>query len=135
MLRKIAVVMLLAPTIVCAANLSQGDKNQQQPEYYYEKPVNIKGTLVRELIGFPSLRPDDLFSVSSSNGDPDSLEPNEFGVGATQLVITEDALWDKFEGLKGKRAIVNCRLYHADNINHKTPVLCLVNSISPVKAK
>jgi hypothetical protein len=134
MLRKIAAVLFIAPAIACAATPSQGDK-VQQPSYLYGKSVNIKGTLKRELIGFPSLRPDDLFSVSSSNGDPDGLEPDEFGVGAMQLVITKDALWDKFEGLKGKKAVVNCNLYHAVTIYHHTPVMCSVNSISPVKTK
>ncbi|CDH26411.1 DUF4431 domain-containing protein [Xenorhabdus bovienii] len=133
MLRKIAAVLFIAPVIACEANLSQND--QGQPEYYYEKPVNIKGTLVRELIGFPSLRPDDLFSVSSSDGDPEGLEPREFGVGAMQLVISEKDLWKKFESLKGKKAIVNCSLYHAVTIYHHTPVMCSVNSISPAKIK
>lgn len=105
------------------------DSDSDGNELYYGKRVNISGVINRESAGFPSLRPDNILSVSSIDGNSEGLEPSEYGVGVIQLVISSDKIWDKFEKNKGSKAIVLCNLYHAHTIHHKTPVLCTVEDI------
>lgn len=104
-------------------------ENNKDDELFYGKQATITGIIDRESSGFPSLRPDNIISVSSIDGDKDGLEPSEYGVGVMQLVISGDGMWSKFEKNKGNRAAVLCNLYHAHTIHHKTPVLCSVNDI------
>lgn len=105
------------------------DNDSDNHELYYGKSVNITGTLNRESAGFPSLRPDDILSVSSADGDSEGLEPSEYGVGVMQLVISGDDMWNKFEKNKGDKSTVLCNLYHSHTMHHKTPVLCTVEDI------
>lgn len=99
-------------------------------EIYYNEPAKIYGTIDREVAGFPSIRPVNIISASSRDADPDGLNQPEFGVGIMQLVFMNDAMWDKFEKAKGKKATVTCSAYHADNAHHMTPVLCEVSDIT-----
>lgn len=103
--------------------------------YFYGNNVNLTGILVRESSGFPSLRLDDVISVSSKGGSNDADESPEYGVAVTQLAMSNDQQWKVFEGGKGKRALVTCNLYHAHTAHHKTPVVCSVVGLMTIANK
>ncbi|PHM39264.1 hypothetical protein Xmau_02868 [Xenorhabdus mauleonii] len=131
MLTKIIALLFLFFTLTAnAANKSTGDENR----YLYGIPVKIEGTLTKESAGFPSLRLNDLISVFPQEGDEIGGDNTpEFGVAVMQLVMSDDAQWNIFEEFKGQNAIVTCGLYHSHTAHHKTPVLCSVMDISPIK--
>ncbi|CAG9418743.1 TPA: DUF4431 domain-containing protein [Providencia alcalifaciens] len=108
---------------------SVADEEKGLQGIYYEEPVEIYGTIDREVAGFPSIRPVNIISATSNSGNVDGLEPPEFGIGIMQLVISKSDMWDKFEKAKGKKGFVTCKAYHADNAHHMTPVLCEVGNI------
>ncbi|MDE9479396.1 DUF4431 domain-containing protein [Xenorhabdus bovienii] len=113
-----------------AANKSTNSENR----YLYGIPVKIKGTLTKESAGFPSLRLNDLISVFPQEGDEIGGDNTpEFGVAVMQLAMSDDAQWDIFEKFKRRDAVVTCGLYHSHTAHHKTPVLCSVMDISPIK--
>lgn len=98
----------------------------------YDKPVTLAGVLNSstgespdgKAVQFPSLRLSKPITVESS--DPGETEKN---VTLIQLVLKPD-LMQKYKALKGKSAKVNCSLFHSDNGNHYTKVLCEVSAIS-----
>ncbi|CDL85418.1 DUF4431 domain-containing protein [Xenorhabdus szentirmaii] len=113
-----------------AANKLIGNENS----YLYGTPVKIKGTLTKESVGFPSLRLNDLISVFPQEGDEVGGDNTpEFGVAVMQLAMSDDSQWNIFEKFKGQNAVVTCGLYHSHTAHHKTPVLCSVMDISPIK--
>lgn len=105
--------------------------------YYYGSSVKIKGTLTRESKasgGYPSIRTDDVISVSSRTPDEaESDEPGEWGVAVMQLAMTDKSQWRYFENNINSKAWVTCNLYHAHTGHHYTPVMCLVENIDPAK--
>lgn len=102
--------------------------------YYYGSSVKIKGILKRELGGFPSIRTDDIISVSSKTPDEAEFdEPREWGVAVMQLAMTDKAQWRYFEKNINTKVLVTCNLYHAHTGHHFTPVMCLVENIEPAK--
>ncbi|MDC9598725.1 DUF4431 domain-containing protein [Xenorhabdus anantnagensis] len=114
-----------------AATRGEGEKVNNT--YFYNTSVKFKGTLNREFDGFPSLRLDNLISISPSDDVYDDMEPLEYGIAVMQLAISGKEQWDIFEKSKGKKALVTCNVYHAHTIHHKTPVMCLVEEITPQK--
>ena len=66
---------------------SVADEEKGLQGIYYEEPVEIYGTIDREVAGFPSIRPVNIISATSNSGKVNGLEPPEFGIGIMQLNI------------------------------------------------
>ncbi|MBE8596868.1 DUF4431 domain-containing protein [Xenorhabdus sp. BG5] len=118
-----------------AAN-KQTQEYKTSDTYFYATPVKIRGVLNKESAGFPSLRLDDLISVFPRDGDEVGGDNSpEFGVAVIQLAMSDDTQWNLFEEFKGQKAEVVCNLYHSHTAHHKTPVVCSVGKIIPIKVK
>ncbi|KMN32064.1 hypothetical protein VI26_17980 [Chromobacterium sp. LK1] len=108
----------------------------------YGKMTGLVGTLVdqkgmdcctngkEKMITFPALKLDMPINVSPANNqDPDMDEMPEQGIKLMQLVLKDRDQWQAFKRWKGKRARVQCALFHATTGHHLTPVLCDVSDI------
>lgn len=117
-----------------AANQPIDEQDVSGTNFYYGSSAKIQGTLKRESGGFPSIRTDDIISVSSKTPDEaESDEPGEWGVAVMQLAMTDKSQWRYFEKNMNTKALVTCNLYHAHTGHHFTPVMCLVENIEPAK--
>lgn len=108
-------------------------EENQVKTYYYGEPVELQGFMLNERAGFPSLRLVDIISVTTRNGADEPDAQAAFGVGVTQLVMSNEKMWSIFNDNQGKAVTVTCNLFSAHTIHHKTPVLCSVINIKVEK--
>ncbi|OBU13008.1 DUF4431 domain-containing protein [Morganella psychrotolerans] len=108
-------------------------EDSQVKAYYYGEPVELQGFMLNERSGFPSLRLADIISVTTRNGVDEPDAQTAFGVGVTQLVMSDEKWWSIFNKNQGKVVTVTCNLFSAHTIHHKTPVLCSVINIKVEK--
>lgn len=119
-------LMLLATMMVTLANHAWGME--------YERPVTLVGVLKSskgetpdgKSVQFPSLQ---LVSPITVTAKPGSDDVTEKGVVLIQLALSEPLMM-RYRSLKNKKAQVVCSLFHSDNGNHYTNVLCDASSIN-----
>ncbi len=109
----------------------------------YDRPVGIVGTLTERRgvdcctygkqseVSYPAVELDRPIDVELAAGaPPDETAVTEVGVTLIHLVIAKKEHWAAFRARIGKRARVQCSLFHAHTGHHQTPVLCEVRGIS-----
>lgn len=116
-----------------AANHPINEQDVSGKNYYYGSSIKLRGTIKVESDGFPSIRTDDIISVSSKDPEPENGEPDEWGIAVMQLAASGNGQYNELIKNKDKKAIITCNLYHAHTIHHKTPVVCWVEGFSIIK--
>lgn len=70
--------------------------------YYYGSSVKLRGVIKIESDGFPSIRTDEIISVSSKDPEPENGEPAEWGIGVLQLAASGNDQYKELRKTKGR---------------------------------
>jgi hypothetical protein len=89
------------------------------------QPVKAKGN---GYVHFPFLALDKPVCVKGPEGDP--YNPPEAGIRKMQLVLDE-AQDRAYATMLNRKVVVTGKLWHGNNQYHRTPVLIIVESITP----